>query len=210
MRRAISISSSYDGWSTTICIRNRSRCASGSAYTPSDSIGFCVASTRNGFGSGSVWPAIDTWRSAMTSSSADCTLAGARLISSASTMFANTGPHSMSNSSRDGRQIRVPTMSAGHEVGGELEAGERAADDVGERRHGERLRQTGNALDQAVAAGEQADHRPLDHAVLADDDPLDLEQRVFEEFGVPLGISGLRTIRRLTSITPSFASDLER
>ena len=50
MRRAISSSSTYDGWSTTICIRKRSRCASGSAYTPSDSIGFCVASTRNGFG----------------------------------------------------------------------------------------------------------------------------------------------------------------
>ena len=60
MRRAISVSSMYDGCSTTICIRKRSRCASGSAYTPSDSIGFCVASTRNGFGNDSVWPAIDT------------------------------------------------------------------------------------------------------------------------------------------------------
>ena len=30
----------------------RSTCASGSGYVPSDSIGFCVASTRNGVGTG--------------------------------------------------------------------------------------------------------------------------------------------------------------
>ena len=64
-----------------------------------------------------VCPAIETWRSAMTSSSADCTLAGARLISSASTRFAKIGPHSMSKSSRDGRHTRVPTMSAGTRSG---------------------------------------------------------------------------------------------
>ncbi|SHV29829.1 Uncharacterised protein [Mycobacteroides abscessus subsp. abscessus] len=39
----------------------------------------------------------------MTSSSADCTLAGARLISSASRKFATTGPSSVSNSSRPWR-----------------------------------------------------------------------------------------------------------
>jgi hypothetical protein len=48
-------------------------------------------------------PPIDTWRSAITSSSADCTFAGARLISSASTKLANTGPSSTSNASLDGR-----------------------------------------------------------------------------------------------------------
>ena len=52
---------------------------------------------------GCVTPPIDTWRSAMTSSSADCTFAGARLISSARTKFANTGPSSTSNDSVDGR-----------------------------------------------------------------------------------------------------------
>ena len=80
--------------------RNRSRCASGSGYTPSFSIGFWVASTRNGSGIGKVCPPIDRCRSAITSSSADCTFAGARLISSASTKFATTGPSSTSNSSR--------------------------------------------------------------------------------------------------------------
>src|SRR6266545_3800577 len=63
---------------------NRSTWASGSGYVPSDSIGFWVAITRNGSGTGYVvWPIV-TWRSCITSSSADCTLAGARLISSAS------------------------------------------------------------------------------------------------------------------------------
>ncbi len=39
-------------------------------------------------------PATVTWRSSMASSSAACTLAGARLISSASTMLAKIGPGS--------------------------------------------------------------------------------------------------------------------
>src|ERR1700733_1709899 len=34
-------------------------------------MGFCVAITRNGLGSGNLLPPIDTWRSCMTSSSAD-------------------------------------------------------------------------------------------------------------------------------------------
>ncbi|COW43216.1 Uncharacterised protein [Mycobacterium tuberculosis] len=42
---------------------------------------------------------MDTWRSCMTSSNADCTFAGARLISSASRKLATTGPSSVSNSS---------------------------------------------------------------------------------------------------------------
>jgi hypothetical protein len=48
-------------------------------------------------------PPIDTWCSAMTSSSADWTLAGARLISSASSRFTNTGPSSTSKRSVDAR-----------------------------------------------------------------------------------------------------------
>jgi hypothetical protein len=44
-----------------------------------------------------------TCRSDITSSSADWTLAGARLISSAKTTLASTGPSSMSNRSVDGR-----------------------------------------------------------------------------------------------------------
>ena len=71
----------------------------------------------------------------------------------------------------------------GHEVGRELQAGERAAEDARDRLGGERLGQAGRAFEQAVAAGEPADEEPLDHAVLADEDPLGLEQRGFEQLG---------------------------
>ena len=76
----------------------RSTCASGRAYVPSVSMGFCVASTRKGSGtlSGS-WPIV-TWRSCITSSSALWTLAGARLISSASSRLVKTGPSEVLNS----------------------------------------------------------------------------------------------------------------
>ena len=95
----------------------RSTCASGSGYVPSDSIGFCVASTRNGAGTWCVsWPIV-TWRSCITSSSADCTLAGARLISSASRKLQNTGPSSVSKPPLSGRKMRVPTRSAGTRSG---------------------------------------------------------------------------------------------
>ena len=52
---------------------------------------------------GSVVPPIVTWCSCITSSSADWTFAGARLISSASRKFANTGPSSVSNWPLSGR-----------------------------------------------------------------------------------------------------------
>ena len=81
----------------------RSTCASGSGYVPSDSIGFCVAMTRNGSGTGYVVCAIVTWRSCITSSSADCTFAGARLISSASRKLQKTGPSSVSKVPWSGR-----------------------------------------------------------------------------------------------------------
>ena len=98
MRRAISVSSSYDGCRTTICIRNRSRCASGQRV---DALGLDrVLRGEHEERVGQRTGLAARWtRGARpsTSSSADCTFAGARLISSASTMFANIGPHSMSN-----------------------------------------------------------------------------------------------------------------
>src|SRR3712207_8827262 len=48
-------------------------------------MGFCVASTRNGRGTGYVRPPMETCPSAITSSRALWTFAGARLISSTST-----------------------------------------------------------------------------------------------------------------------------
>ena len=102
--------------------------------------------------SGSGWPApgtaaapgrsrppIETCPSAITSSSADCTLAGARLISSASTRFAITGPSSTSK-----RLLRRPVDPGAedvrrHQVRGELDAVERAAHRDREGLRGERL-----------------------------------------------------------------------
>ena len=72
-----------------------------------------VATTRNGSGIAKVRPPTVTWRSAIASSSADWTRAGARLISSTSTTLARIGPGSTSKASDEGRKIRVPTMSDG-------------------------------------------------------------------------------------------------
>ena len=59
---------------------------------PSWSTGFCVAITMNGASSGWLVPSTVIWRSSIDSSSADCVFGEARLISSASTMLANSGP----------------------------------------------------------------------------------------------------------------------
>ena len=92
-----------------------------------------------------------TWRSAIASSSADCTLAGARLISSASTRLAKTG----TELGVEGLGRRTPHPGADdvarHQVGSELEAVEAAADDLGERADGEGLGHPGHALEEQVA-----------------------------------------------------------
>ena len=45
---------------------------------------------------------------------------------------------------------------------------------------GQRLGQAGHALEQDVAAGQQADEQALEHRVLADDHPLDLRERLLD------------------------------
>ena len=84
----------------------------------------------------------------------------------------------------------------GHQVGGELDAGERTADDLGEGLDGERLGDAGHAFEQHVPLGQQADQHALDQPVLADDDSLDLEDRAFQ--GVHLGLQapGVRAAAR--------------
>ena len=52
----------------------------------------------------------------------------------------------------------------------------RAAEHVGDGLDRQRLRQAGHALDQEVAAREQADEDALEHLVLARDHALDLEE----------------------------------
>src|SRR3954470_10355414 len=93
----------------------RSSCASGRGYVPSISMGFCVASTKNG--SGNAWrtPAAVTWCSCMASSRAAWVFGGVRLISSARIMFANTGPCTkvIRRPSELSWRISTPVMSAG-------------------------------------------------------------------------------------------------
>src|SRR5262245_21506115 len=55
-------------------------------------MGFWVAITMNGSGSGWATPSEVTWRSSIDSSSAACVLGGVRLISSASSTLVTTGP----------------------------------------------------------------------------------------------------------------------
>ena len=167
----------------------RSTCASGSGYVPSDSIGFCVAITRNGEGTACVSLPIVTCRSCITSSSADCTFAGARLISSARRKLQKTGPE-LGVEARPcrARYMRVPTRSDGHEVGRELHPLEGAAEHVGDRLDRQRLRQAGHALDQEVPARQQADEDALEHLVLARDHALDLEERALDRVSVGAGL----------------------
>src|SRR5213595_3573238 len=99
----------------------RSSCASGRGYVPSCSIGFWVASTKNGAGRGWVWPAAVTWCSCIAWSSAAWVLGGVRFTSSASTIFANTGPRTNRNArfpvAWSSSMISVPVMSVGMRSG---------------------------------------------------------------------------------------------
>jgi hypothetical protein len=53
----------------------------------------------------------------------------------------------------------------------------------GVRSPADRLGQAGHTLDQQVALGEHGDHDPLEEAVLANDDPLDLIEDLFHQSG---------------------------
>ena len=84
-------------------------------------MGFCVASTMKGVGNGLVSPLLVTVRSCIDSSNADWVFGGARLISSASTKLANTGPAWKVNCraplARSSCRISVPVMSDGIKSG---------------------------------------------------------------------------------------------
>ena len=57
----------------------------------------------------------------------------------------------------------------GHQIGCELDARVSQAEDAGERPEQGCLSQTGDAFQQDVPAGEQADDNAVDHILLADD-----------------------------------------
>ena len=83
---------------------------------PSCSIGFWVASTKKGSSSWCVWPPTVTRCSCIASSSAACVLGGVRLISSARTRLAKSGPFTKVNALRPSAvscRISEPVMSPG-------------------------------------------------------------------------------------------------
>ena len=144
---------------------------------PSISIGFCVAITRNGSSSSWVVVPLVTVRSCMASSSADCVFGVARLISSASTRLAKIGP------GLEAQRLRAAVVGlhdhaaddvGGHQVGRELDARILQVQHARQRAQQRGLAQAGNAFEQHVAAGEQADQHAVDHVRLADDDLADL------------------------------------
>ena len=84
---------------------------------PSSSIGFCVASTKNGAGSRYKWPRTVQECSCMASSRADCVFGGVRLISSARIILPKIGPstkvHLRCPVSKSSSIMSVPVMSDG-------------------------------------------------------------------------------------------------
>ena len=93
----------------------------------------------------------------------------------------------------------------GHQVRGELDAGERTADDLRESLDGQRLGDTGYAFEEDVPLGEKSDENALDKPVLPDDDSLDLVNRSFQ--GLNVGCQGrccsVRTSTRLAYVDRS-------
>ena len=87
--------------------------------------------------------------------------------------------------------VRPPDPRAdqvrGHEIRGELDAPVGPGQRSRQRLDGQRLGQAGHALEQHVAAGQQADEHALEHRVLSDDHPFDLVQHPLQRVaGLPL------------------------
>ena len=151
-------------------------CAFGEVGSLPCSIGFCVAITKNG--SLSLWlvPPMVTLCSCIASSrAADCVLGVARLISSASTICANSGP------GQAPRDLPAPSGSLvvddirahdvrGHQVGSELDAVEMQIEHLAQRAHQQRLAQPRHPFQQRVAADEQARQDAVNDIGVADDD----------------------------------------
>ncbi len=118
--------------------------------------------TRNSGGSGYVVRPTVTCRSPIASSNADCTFAGARLTSSASSRLWKIGPRWNSNVAC----LRTIDFGAGEvggqQIGRELDAVEVAFDARGEFLDRRGLGQSRRAFDQQMAVGEQRDQQAVD------------------------------------------------
>ena len=121
----------------------------------------------NGRSSGSVWFSTLTCSSLIASSSADCVRGVVRLISSARTMFAKTGPGLNSNCLGLRVEDRDAQHVAGQQVGRELDAAELAVDAAGQRPGQDGLADAGHVFDQHVPAGEQPDQQQIDRTACA-------------------------------------------
>ena len=144
---------------------------------PSDSIGFCVAITRNGSGS-AVRLAADRHLALLHRLEQRALHLRRRAVDLVGEQ--EVGEH---GPERDLELAELlvedprPDDVGGDEVGRELDPLELAADRLGERLHGHRLGEPGDALDEEMAAREQRDDHPLEQGVLADDDALHLVER---------------------------------
>src|SRR5437867_4826874 len=182
VRSMIAFSSSSAGYRTRSLKRNRSSCASGSGYVPSISIGFCVASTKKGAGSGREAPPTVTAPSCIPSSSADWVFGVARLISSARRMWAKIGPcwnWKCFRPSTSSTMMFVPMMSAGIRSGVNW-IRENDSSRPSERLDEQRLAETRHAFEEDVTAGEHGGQDVGDDLAVADDDLLDLRPQRLE------------------------------
>ncbi|MCY1428674.1 hypothetical protein D9M71_445660 [compost metagenome] len=101
----------------------------------------------------------------------------------------------------------MPGDIAGHQVRGELDACELAAEAAGEGAHQQGLAQTRHAFEQHVAAGDQCRQDVVDHAVLAN-------HRFLQFFAYGLGqmagtltlLSGMARCVGLDRLTHDFRS----
>jgi hypothetical protein len=91
----------------------------------------------------------------------------------------------------------------GQQVGGELNPLKGRADRLGERTHGQRLGESGNAFEQHVTAGQQADEQAVDHVLLADDTPRGLARHLVHEASVSRRgrLGGLSCLSCLTCVS---------
>ena len=177
-------------------MRKRSSWASGSGKVPSYSMGFCVAMTMNGDGSSRVTPSTVIVCSSIASSSADCVLGVARLISSARTICAMSGPGRNSKSLGALAVDRDAGDVGRQDVGRELDALERAAGGLGKAAGERGLADARHVLDQQVACAQEADYRQPYFGCLADDYLFDVFQYPFgDEFGV-FHLPGSEAMRR--------------
>ncbi len=114
--------------------------------------------------------------SCIASSRALWTLAGARLISSASRTLVTIGPGpDVEGAGRRAVDLRAGQVG-GEQVGGELDPAEGEVEGPRQGADGPGLGQAGDPLDQDVAPRQQRDDQPLQQWPLADDgglEPLD-------------------------------------